>query len=431
MIISFSIENWMSFRDKVTFSMVASKEKQHGERISTVYSYKSKVLPIAAIYGGNASGKSNFVKALSFVKKMVVRGTQPDSLIPVDLFRLDDSTAEQPARFVLELLIHEKVYEYSFSVTQKAVIEEKLIEIKPSSERILFHRINGKSNLHKSLRKDQVLEIVFRGTRENQLFINNSVSQNVDNFRPIYNWFKDVLILITPDSRYEFDEYPDEDHPFFSSMTEILPLLDTGIVRLGSESMHIDNIPVPEVTKLRLREYLKEGMIVSLNNGYIITRKNGELIGKKIQTYHKKSDGAEVQFEVLDESDGTQRIIDLLPAFLELSGPSADKVYIIDEIDRSLHTLLTRKLLESYLVRCAPETRTQLMFTTHDVLLMDQHLIRRDEMWVSERESSGNTKLYSFSEYKDVRYDKDIRKSYLQGRLGGIPNLLLHGSLKG
>ncbi len=431
MIISFSLENWMSFRDRVTFSMLASKEKQHSERTGAVSAYKSKILPIAAIYGGNASGKSNFVKALSFVKKMVVRGTQPDSLISVDLFRLDDSTAKQPARFVLELLIHEKMYEYSFAVTQKAVIEEKLIEIKPSSEKILFHRINGKSNLHKSLCKDQVLEIVFRGTRDNQLFINNSVSQNVETFRPIYNWFKDVLVLITPDSRYEFDEYPDEDHPFFSSMSEILPLLDTGIVRLGSESMHIDKIPISEVTKLRLREYLKEGMIVFLNDGFIITRKKGELIGKKLNTYHKKSDGAEVQFEVLDESDGTQRIIDLLPAFLELSGPSIEKVYVIDEIDRSLHTLLTRKLLESYLARCTNETRTQLMFTTHDVLLMDQHLFRRDEMWVTERENSGNTKLYSFSEYKDVRYDKDIRKSYLQGRLGGIPNLLLHGALKG
>jgi AAA15 family ATPase/GTPase len=430
MIISFSIENWMSFRDRVTFSMVASRELQHSDRIGTIAKYKTKVLPIAAIYGGNASGKTNFFKALSFVKKLVVRGTQPDDLIPIEVFRLDGRVAKQPARFTLEMLVDENIYEYSFAVTQKAVIEEKLVLINATSEKVLFDRREGKPNIHKSLAKDQLLQFVFKGTRDNQLFINNSVSQKVDTFRPIYEWFKDVLVLVTPDSRYEFDQFPDEDHPFYKSMSEILPMLDTGIVRLGGEVMPIDNIPIEEVLKLKLREYVKEGMTVRLFEGFIITRKDGELIGKKLNTYHQKSDGTEVQFEVLDESDGTQRIIDLLPAFLELSVPKAKQVYVIDEIDRSLHTLLTWKLLESYLARCTLETRTQLLFTTHDVLLMDQQLLRRDEMWVTEREASGNTKLYSFSEFKDVRTDKDVRKSYLQGRLGGIPNILLQGALK-
>lgn len=98
---------------------------------------------------------------------------------------------------------------------------------------------------------------------------------------------------------------------------------------------------------------------------------------------------------------------------------------MIDEIDRSLHTLLTRSLLEVYLSCCSTETRSQLLLTTHDVLLMDQQLLRRDEMWVTERDTEGVSNLFSFSEYKDIRYDKDIRKSYLQGRLGGIPRILL------
>lgn len=128
------------------------------------------------------------------------------------------------------------------------------------------------------------------------------------------------------------------------------------------------------------------------------------------------------------ESDGSQRIIDLLPAFLELSSESSKKVYVIDEVDRSLHTLLTRHLLESFLSSCSSASRSQLLFTTHDVLLMDQKLLRRDEMWVAERGSLGESHLISFSDFKDVRYDKDIRKSYLQGRLGGIPNIFsMHG----
>ena len=146
-------------------------------------------------------------------------------------------------------------------------------------------------------------------------------------------------------------------------------------------------------------------------------------------SYHRNNDGIEIKFELNDESDGTKRLISLIPAFLELAAPRSNKVFIIDEFDRSLHTLLLRQLLESYLDSCSPDTRSQLLFTTHDVLLMDQKLFRRDEMWITERARDGATSLLSFSDFKDVRYDKDIRKSYLEGRLGGVPRILLSGSL--
>ena len=107
MIVSFSLENWMSFRNQVTFSMVASRERQHGGRVPKLGKYQTRVLPVAAIYGGNASGKTNFFKALSFAKALVVKGTQPDSLIPVEPFRLDAKVADQPSRFGFELLIDE------------------------------------------------------------------------------------------------------------------------------------------------------------------------------------------------------------------------------------------------------------------------------------------------------------------------------------
>ena len=104
-------------------------------------------------------------------------------------------------------------------------------------------------------------------------------------------------------------------------------------------------------------------------------------------------------------------------------------MYVIDEVDRSLHPLLTRQLIVAYLANCSTESRAQLLIAAHDVLLMDQGLFRRDEMWIAERISEGCSELLSFSDYKDVRYDKDIRKSYLQGRLGGIPRILLSNAL--
>lgn len=435
MIVSFSVENWLSFRNRVSFSMVAGPERQHGERVPKIGKYPTRVLPIAAIYGGNASGKTNFFKALSFARHLVVQGTRPDSLIPVEAFRLDAQDLNRPSRFAFELLIDEIIYEFSFAVTRRAVLEERLVRITSTGEKVLYDRQDGNANFTASLNKNQFLHFAFQGTRDNQLFLTNSVSQKVENFRPVYNWFKDSLELVAPDSRFEpFARFLDEGHALYSTMNEVLPQLDTGIVRLGGEDISFENIPLPEPLKTKLREDVKEGMTVRLtaepiNERIVITRKNGELIGKKLVTYHPKPDGAEVKFEARQESDGSLRVIDLLPAFLEISAAGSKKVYVIDELDRSLHTLLTKRLIEAYLASCSMKSRAQLLFTTHNVHLMDQQLLRRDEMWVAERDAYGSSELLSFSEYKDVRYDKDIRKSYLQGRLGGVPRILHGGAL--
>lgn len=431
MIIRFSVENWMSFRDQATFSMLASRERQHGARVPKLGKYQTRVLPIAAIYGGNASGKTNFFKALHFAKTLVVRGTRLDSLIPVETFLLDDERANHPSRFAFELLIDETLYDFSFAVTRKEVLEERLVVITSTSEKILYERRDGEINLDASLAKDSFLQFAFRGTRDNQLFLTNSVSQKVDHFRPVYDWFEDTLELVAPDSRFEpFEQFLNEEHPLYLAMNEMLQQLDTGIAHLGSEEVPVENIPLPDPLKTMLQEEVEEGMTVwSAEIPFLVTRKNGELIAKRMVSFHPKSDGTEAKFEIFQESDGSQRVINLLPAFLELSAQTSPKVLVIDEIDRSLHPLLVRQLLEAYLASCSTKTRTQLLLTTHDVMLMNQQLLRRDEMWVAERDNSGASSLFSFSEYKDVRYDKDLRKSYLQGRLGGIPRILSGGVL--
>lgn len=436
MLIRFSVENWMSLRDRVTFSMVATRERQHNERVPRIPKYQTNVLPVAAIYGGNASGKTNLFKALNFAKRLVVRGVQPDSSIPVELFRLDSDSMDRPARFLFELLIENMMFEFSFAVTRKTVIEEKLIEISSTSEDVLYERKNGEIKFSKKfdpkLQATQFLHFAFKGTQDNQLFLTNAVSQKVDNFKPIYDWFKEILVLVAPDDRFEsFEPFLSKEASLFSIFNIKLSQLDTGIMRLDLEDIPFDSHPFlkdNDKFKVFAEERIKEGQTIGLlvPDPVFITREDGQLTAKKLVTYHLSTDGQEISFNLGQESDGSQRLIDLLPAFLEISQPGSNKVYVIDELDRSLHTLLTKRLLEAYLSGCSPESRSQLLFTTHDVLLMDQDLFRRDEMWVAERDAAGASTLYSFSEYKDVRYDKDIRKSYLQGRLGGIPRFLLN-----
>ncbi len=426
MLIDFSIENWMSFRDKAYFSMVGSRERQHNERVPRIKKYKAKVLPIAAIYGGNASGKTNFFRALHFVKDMIVDGTLPDREIPAEPFILDKDYKEKPSNFEITIFIDEKkmLYKYSFSFTKKEVIKESLIKIYPNRTQVLYDRKNGKPNFGPELKKNNFWNFVFKGTRRNQLFLTNSVFQNIDDFKPIYNWFRDSLELISPISRFQpFEYFIEKNNPLNDIVNDVLSKLDTGISSMGSIDVRIADFPRLKEKAVLLQDGFSARVSAPGNERFLIEKQDGKVKAKKLVTIHKDKNGEDIVFNMNQESDGTQRIIDLAPAFLEILFRDQKKTYIIDEVDRSLHTLLTRELIEAYLRECSDNSRSQLLMTTHDALLIDQAIFRRDEMWVAERDETDNSQLIAFSEYKDVRYDKDIRKSYLQGKLGGIPKL--------
>ena len=189
------------------------------------------------------------------------------------------------------MLIDETVYAFSFSVNRKTILEEKLVHISGNNEKTLYHRVSGEPNFDPSLIDDQSLHFAFKGTRDNQLFLTNSVSQKIDAFKPVYDWFKDTLELIAPDSRFEsFEQFLDEGHPLYATMNKMLPQLDTGISHLGGEEIPFENLPLPETIKIKLREELAEGATVRLlaepmNERFVVTRKNGEFISKKLVTY--------------------------------------------------------------------------------------------------------------------------------------------------
>ncbi|MBQ9537367.1 MAG: AAA family ATPase [Desulfovibrionaceae bacterium] len=403
MLITFTLENWMSFRDRVVFSMIPSRERKHGDRVPKICKYNGRILPITVIYGGNASGKTNFFNALSFAKAFIVKGTQPENLIRVEPFRLDDSFLDKPSWFSFELLIGEIIYEFSFAVTRKLVLEEKLVVTTSSSEKVLYHRHDGRINFHSSV-EDGFLAFAFQGTRDNQLFLTNAVSQKVDKFKPVYDWFKNSLEMVAPDSRFgPFEQFPSEGTLLYEQMNYMLRKLDTGILHLDWDKIPIENLSLPDSLMDILQEEIKEGetirLLIEPNFFCVVTRKDDELIALKLVTCHQKVDGTEVKFDFRRESDGSQRLINLLPAFLDLATVDSKKVYVIDEIDRSLHTMLTRCLIEVYLAKCNKNSRKQLLLTTQDLLLMDQKIFRLDEMWLTERDIDGASNLLSFSEF--------------------------------
>ncbi len=439
MIISFSVENWMSFKEQVEFSMVASREKQHKESLFAA-KYAPKLLPVAAVYGGNAAGKTNFFKALYFVQNFVLKGTMMRGMIPTIPFRLSKEMIAKPSKFSITILVEQTIYEYSFSLTARKVLEEKLIKIVKKSrsfdEEIMYHRVENDSDPHLSVSISDSdlsrLRVVFEGTRENTLFLTSSILLQIETFKPIYDWFLYHLEMIGPDSRFmPVDQFVDEDSPIYENMNKLLPQFDTSINSLCGEEIPFDSVQFPDIRiKQFIVEVLKENepLKLRLHDGPVIFERNGDdIIARKLITMHKSQDGESIRFDIKQESDGSQRMIDLLPAFLRLSSLDSKKVYVIDEIDRSLHSLLTRSLVEMYLSGCNSSTTKQLIFTTHDVFLMDQKLLRRDEMWIAERNENSESRLLSLCEYKGLRDDTDLKRQYLNGKLGGIPVILKSG----
>jgi len=428
MLLRFSVSNWMSFRDQVTLDMVATREEQHREHIATITEHNLKLLPVAAIYGANASGKSNLVKALRFAEQFATSPPKPGSPIPVRPFRLSKEAVERPTSFRFCVYSEGAVFDYAFAVTGTKVVSEELRQVNRTNEKLLFRRTNGVLDPEDQFPENSALRFAFHGTQDNQLFLTNSVSQKLDDFRPLYDWFAIALTIVDPDTRFGgLLELIHEQSPRSAQLAQRLRDLDSGISCLREEDVPIERPALRDYIE-EIAKTLREGFSIPVDmfgdeEGLFLQIENGKPITRRVTPIHQMETGEEVTFSVGEESDGTRRLLDLLPAFLLLEGSPFPPVFVIDELDRSLHSLLTRDLLGHLLTNREPSSRSQLIFTTHDTQLMTQDLFRRDEIWITERDRSGTSKLVAFSEFKDVRKDKDIRKSYLQGRMGGVPKI--------
>ena len=263
------------------------------------------------------------------------------------------------------------------------------------------------------------LSFVARGTRANQLFLTESLEKNIVLFQDIYHWFAEKLTIIFPESRYLGLGVGGRELQFGDSLLEYLIRFDTGINGIILETVE----PEKELPREIIDEVLKrsqEGTAAVRIMGpqerfFIEVSDDGEMTARKLMLKHKmRGSNNEIAFEMKEESDGTQRLLDLIPLLLLAQH---NRVFVIDELERSLHPNLSRKFIELFL---QAENHSQLIITTHESALLDLDLLRRDEVWFIEKDRSGASSVYSLEEYKP-RYDKDIEKGYLLGRFGAIP----------
>ena len=423
----------MSFRNEEPFSLIAGDNQLEDREIPQIDKYEIGLLPIVAFYGGNASGKSNFVDALEFAQQMVIDGVGVDQPIPIIPFLLNTGSEQKPSKFKIELLTGEIIYEYGFLVNHLEVIEEYLLEkYSDDSGKVLFKRNKRELTLGKGLTKKNELKYSFNATRNNQLFLNSSVTMNLDIFRPVYEWFRDALRIIKPRSYFTSQhQLMGTKHSLNQNLNEVIHLFDTGVIGISNQkvppqlvnSMFPKNWYAPE----QLRESEMK-ILYSPIGRYLVEKKNGEISIKQMVFQHRNSVGEIVSLDLSLESDGTLRLVELLPEFFNLTSGVKSKVLVIDEIDSSLHTFLTKNLIKSYLGFCSKDTRCQLIYTTHDIQLMDSTILRNDEFWVFERDLDGVSHLHSFDDFNDIDVDENVQDLYLEGRLGGVPNILFEST---
>ena len=432
MIIRFAVENWRSFRNRAELDMTATRERQHSDRLSVSPALGVKLLPVTAIFGANASGKTKFVEALSFAQRYIVEGVPSNAQIAVRPFKLDVEMEKKPSTFEFDLLINDLIYSFKFILSSSCVVEEILtVQNSYAAYELYSRKANEPMTFGSRLLKDVdegILRVLEGGTRENMLFLTNAIGQKVKSplLNALYSWFEKKLTVITPHSRYiQIQRLADQSDVMTDGILRLLKALDTGIDHLEEVVDHdFERKILAEQLQSIQNDLAQQRGVIRCNENSVLMREGCKTVLKKISPIHKRNDDSMVAFELSDESDGTQRLLDLVPLFYDLRQSQSSSVYVIDELDRSLHVNITRWLLTDFLNHCSAESRTQLIFTTHDVNLVDQKVFRRDELWITDRQPDGSSELYSFGEFKEVRNDKDIRKSYLSGAMGGVPNIL-------
>lgn len=443
MLVGFSVCNYKSFKEGQRISFEASKITRHKDHV--IVNKNKRILKSGLIFGANAGGKSNLVKAIRFSREIILNGLDKVNLSKSH-FRIDKEMYKQPGVFEYRIIVGDVEYSYGIVISylNKVILSEWLMKIEGSNEIYIFNREVNENNIshaesemdYLSMEEKYKMDFYLEGFAENiseaykrktllsDIALRASDKEGIfAEIRKVYEWFEDIMILF-PSSKYSGlnEVAADNDKKLFFS--SVVDYFDTGIESVEGESQQmdfdkiLDNIPREDAEKIKVdisNAANEHPIMLRVNEQVFELRKdeNGNIIYNKLLLNHGNMDD---MFDYNDESDGTKRLFDLIPLFYENRKVS---LILIDEIDRSLHTNLTRRFLELFYESVAGRD-CQLIATTHDSNLLDLELLRQDEIWFVERQDDHSSKVFSLNKFKE-RFDKKIDKEYLLGRYGAIP----------
>lgn len=451
MLLRFVVQNFLSIADEVELNMFPTPRL----RKHTNHVYETPqidLLKAAAIYGANGAGKSNIVKAMTYLKEIIIEGKISNPFENNEIkFKLSEEFQQQPTHFEVEFKQEDKYYSYGIDFDEKRIYEEWFYEldIKVETEKLIFERklIDGKTNLNINqsflhTEKDKYRIELYQDEmlKQDEPFPFFLKEKNFDIAKPLRKFFQKIEV-VSPNSTFNVSSILSDNHnlpsqnslyksSYLTALNNIIPTLDTGINNVFFEKIKLHNFFNEETTK-EIIGIIDEDTPKNQPTIIVIGNVEDENEKKKIvgrdennnywvyimKTEHQTHDGNKSIFDLEEESDGTNRLFDLVP-FLDLL-INTECIFFIDEIGRSLHPSLLKKLVA--LLMKTP-TKGQVIFTTHDSHLLDLDLFRPDEIWFVEKNKEGRTKAYTMSDFKP-RYDENIEKGYLMGRFGAIPYL--------
>ncbi|MEC4678575.1 MAG: ATP-binding protein, partial [Nitrospirota bacterium] len=371
------------------------------------------LLRSAAIYGANAAGKSNVIKALAVMQKIVTGSSskgQVDEDLPLVPFLLDETSSKAPSEFEIEFVSEGVRYQYGFSTTKKRILEEwfiayprgvaqRWIDRTYDEEQQKYHW-GGMSKLagRKQVWRD--------ATRPNALFFSTAVQLNSEQLLPAHRWFHNVLRVAGFggwSKKFTIRQCKED-----SKKDEILDLLKTADVGIDNLKFEEEKFSLDSLPK-KMPDELKEELSSKLEGETLI----------EVKTVHQNNHGKNVIFEMDDESDGTQKVFALAGPWLA----TLEKGYVLvmDELHDNLHPHIVKYLVNLFHSAETNPKNAQLLFTTHDTSILDQEVLRRDQIWFCQKNKKNSTELYPLTDFSPRKGVENLEKGYLSGRYGALP----------
>lgn len=413
MILKFRFSNFRSFGGEQELSLISGRNSPDTVAMGEIPASSEKALAVCAVYGPNASGKTNVFRALAFMDSAVReshRLWEPRQGVPLERFK-SLAGAEQDSTFVLDFVASGARYQYGFSAKEASIEEEWLWAFPSGRRQVWFHRTSGnKITFGRHLLGEN--RTIAALMRTNSLYLSVAAQNNHEMLQPIYAWFEDSIDYVLPARRgldlrtIQLGKQRDTLTQFISFLT----VADLGIVDLKFETQE----PPPEL-QAKVKQWMDATTeILGIPSGKIPNL----TIPRETVTLLHRIGRETVPFDLSDESNGTL-------SYLSLLGPMVDTLtsgttLIVDELDYSLHPKICQHLVKIFNETSTNPKCAQLIFNTHSTELLSGGLLHRDQIWFTEKDAWGSSALYPLSDFTG-RVNEDFRKGYLQGRYGGIP----------
>ncbi len=414
MLVEFRIKNFRSLRDEQVLSLVASSEKTllDTHALDTGLKAAPHLLKSAVVYGANASGKSNLIKALQYMRGVVLESAalQPGQTFDrLHSFKLDATSGSQPTEFEVTFILSGVRYQYGFAMNAQRIVSEQLLVYKAFKPQRWFERHfdaeSGKDVYEFGPSLKGAKNLWEGATRSNALFLSVAVQLNSEALRPVFDWFANRLVI-------------------FNEQSPLSPALSVQMLKQESQRKAIcEFLRAADISIADIEVATKQAMVHTISFDLASGKREetaGEQAVDEVKFHHITEQGKAV-FDLVDESSGTQKLLFLTGPILDILNKGI--TLVVDELDTSLHTLLVQALVRLF---HRPEVNiggAQLIFSTHDTSLLNAYgLFRRDQVWFVEKRQDQSSSLYPLLDFSP-RKNEALERGYLQGRYGALPLL--------